>query len=255
MKRLRYEFLMAALMMAGLLALPAAQAADYPSGTQMGKKTDAGATSPRSTGSEQMGTPEPERTATPGETGQTSEPSGTGQTTVQTGSLEPSDLELTQKLHQVNQKEIALGRLAQEKASSARVRSYARMLVSHHTSADRRLLALLDKKDVDRAQLEQAATSAGERPTSGTEQPSGDTKPTAEMDETYQRLANLSGAEFDREFITTMIDEHEKAIELVRTSTDQVRDTEFRSHLRRVLPTLEQHRKMAQTILEKHLRA
>jgi putative membrane protein len=70
-------------------------------------------------------------------------------------------------------------------------------------------------------------------------------------DEAHRRLQNANGAEFDREFITVMLGEHEKAIDLVKSARQSVTDRQLRSLLGSIEPKLEQHLKMARDIAGK----
>src|SRR5213079_1986426 len=63
------------------------------------------------------------------------------------------DVKLIAKIHDANQKEIEMAQLASDKAKSARVKSYARKLVSDHKAADRQLMAYAGKKGLS-SQLE-----------------------------------------------------------------------------------------------------
>jgi predicted outer membrane protein len=65
----------------------------------------------------------------------------------------------------------------------------------------------------------------------------------------------LTGDEFDREFVSTMVQEHDKAIEMVRGARETATDPQLRGLLSGVLPKLEKHRKMAQDLLDKHLKS
>src|SRR4051812_8806786 len=50
-----------------------------------------------------------------------------------------SDRPMIQRLHDANQMEIQMGRLAQEKGASRLVKNFGRQLVADHTAADKRL--------------------------------------------------------------------------------------------------------------------
>ncbi|HXU80500.1 MAG TPA: DUF4142 domain-containing protein [Polyangia bacterium] len=144
------------------------------------------------------------------------------------------DVKLVQKIHEGHQKEIEMAQLAADKARSARVKSYARKLVNDHKAADRQLMSFASKKGLQ-SRLDQVATP-----------------PTADPDrDMHARLMGETGDEFDRDFVATMIDDHNKAIELVRTARDSAVDPQLRNLLDGVLPKLEKHRKMAQQLADK----
>ena len=145
------------------------------------------------------------------------------------------DLKLVQKIHDAHQKEIEMAQLAADKARSARVKSYARKLVDDHKAADRQLMSYASKKGMT-SRLEQVATP-----------PPADKEGT----DMHARLMGETGAEFDHDFVATMVDDHDKAIEAVRTARDSAGDPRLRDLFNGLLPKLEKHRKMAQQLLDK----
>jgi putative membrane protein len=64
-------------------------------------------------------------------------------------------------------------------------------------------------------------------------------------------LRKLRGAEFDRKFLATMFEEHERGLSEVRDAYGRVRHTEVRSLLGKLIPVLEQHRDLAQKLSRK----
>jgi len=148
------------------------------------------------------------------------------------------DVRLIQKVNELNEKELKIAQLAADKARSARVKSYARTLVSHHKATQRQLLSYVNRRGLA-SQLHQAATT--ERPGEGR----------ADM---HARLMGETGAEFDHDFVATMLDDHDRAIEQVRTARDAAVNPQLRDLFHGLLPKLEKHRKMAQQLLEKHLK-
>jgi len=151
------------------------------------------------------------------------------------------DLSLIQKVHEANQKEIDMGQLAADKARSQKVKSYARKLVNDHKTADRQLMTYARNKGLE-SRLEQTAANTN----------AGETKTETDM---HARLMGETGNEFDHDFAATMVDEHDKAIEMVKSARDSAGDPELRSLLTKVLPTLEKHRKMAQDLVDKHVKS
>jgi putative membrane protein len=141
------------------------------------------------------------------------------------------DARVVSKLHHINQMEIDAGKLAQDKGQSKQVRDFGARLVKDHQAADKKLMAYADKKGID----------ANAMPPAGNDQ---EAKDQDKMD----RLRNLSGAEFDNQFASTMAEGHQKAIDLVQTSKDTVSDTQLRTMLTQLLPTLQKHEHMAQAV-------
>jgi putative membrane protein len=181
--------------------------------------------------------PSPTESAPGAPTGTTSEKTNDAGRTA-TASADP-DVGVMQKVHQANQQELEMAQMALDKAQSPRVKAYAKKLVSDHTAADKQLLAYADKKKIDRSELQVAST-----PTEA-----------AKAGDPHAKLNTSSGAEFDRDFVTVMIDEHDKAIEMVKTAKGTVSDKQLAKMLSAMLPKLERHKKMAQDLLDKHLKS
>lgn len=146
---------------------------------------------------------------------------GTGATpgaTGTAGAADNVDREFLQNITVANQREIALGQLALQKATNPSVREFAEMMVRDHQQAGDELRQVLSKHTI-------------QLPVS-----------TDDTNDARERLADLTGAEFDREFMNTMVDEHEKAVEMVR---DEAEDNDTHADIRqwasKTLPTLQQH--------------
>ena len=149
------------------------------------------------------------------------------------------DVRLIQKIHALNEKELKIAQLAADKARSPRVKSYASMLVSQHKAADRQLMSYARKRGL-MSRMQQVASP----PVSG-----------ASNGDMHARLMGETGAEFDHDFVATMVDDHDLAIEAVRTARDAAVDPQLRDLFHGLLPKLEKHRKMAQQLLDKHVKS
>lgn len=148
------------------------------------------------------------------------------------------DVRLLQKVHELNEQELKIAQLAADKARSSRVKSYARTLVNHHKAVQRQLLSYVTRRGLANQLQQEVATQT---PGSGV----------ADM---HARLVGETGAEFDHDFVATMVDDHDRAIELVRSTRDSAVDPQLRDLFHGLLPKLEKHRKMGQQLLEKHLK-
>jgi putative membrane protein len=149
------------------------------------------------------------------------------------------DVRLVQKIHQLNEQELKIAQLAADKARSPRVKSYARLLVSQHKAAERQLMSYVNRRGL-LTRLQQTATT-GTTGTAGADR--------------HARLLGETGAEFDHDFVATMVDDHDQAIEQLRTARDSAVDPQLRDLFHGLLPKLEKHRKMAQQLLDKHLKS
>ena len=122
-----------------------------------------------------------------------------------------------------NKAEVALGTLAQTRASSAAVKDFGQKMVTDHTKAYDELAAIATAK--------------------GAAVP---TEPTAAQKRTAASMAKLEGAAFDREFAKVMVADHKKAVALFQNEAANGRDADLKAWAGKTLPTLKEHLEMAQ---------
>jgi len=139
--------------------------------------------------------------------------------------LSDSDKNFLMKAEKDNIAEQEIGRFAAEKTQNKDVKDYAQMLVDDHTKALNDLVDLMNKK--------------------GMAQPNG--LPKVEHD-AMNKLNGLSGADFDREFINMMVEDHQKAVSEFRQEKDMAQDKDVKSYADNVLPVLEKHLQKAQEL-------
>jgi putative membrane protein len=135
--------------------------------------------------------------------------------------------EVLLKLHHSNQMEVAAGKLAQQKGQSKDVKSFGKTLVSDHSAADKKVMALAKEEKI-------------KLPTSP---PMSDDK----MD----KMKSATGAEFDKMFAADMLEDHRKAIDEVTAARDNTKDEKLKALLVATLPVLEKHRDTAERLTDK----
>ena len=119
--------------------------------------------------------------------------------------------------------EVQMGQLAQKQASSDGVRSFGEMLEKDHSAANQKATA--------------AATSLGITPP---------TSPNNKQKADYDKMSKLSGAQFDRMFITHMIADHKKDIKDYEKASKK-KDAAG-SYATDALPTLHKHLETAKSL-------
>lgn len=147
---------------------------------------------------------------------------GTGN---QGGALAAQDRTFAMQAASGGMLEVQLGQLASQKAANAQVRSFGQRMVTDHSQANQRLMQVAQNK--------------------------GLTLPTEMMPEHRAHLdmmSPLSGAEFDRMYMSHMLMEHNKDISNFEQQTRNGQDGDLRSFAQQTLPTLLQHRELAQSI-------
>lgn len=122
--------------------------------------------------------------------------------------------------------EVQVAQLAASKATDANVKSFASMLVDHHTAANNELTKIANAK--------------------GVELPAA---PKRALRRDIEQLGKKSGAEFDRDFVRDVgIKAHEKDIKLFQKASKDVKDAELKAFVDKTLPTLQEHLAAAQKL-------
>lgn len=119
--------------------------------------------------------------------------------------------------------EVELGHLAMERAASAEVKAFGQRMVMDHGRANQ--------------QLTQIATSKGM--TLATKLP-------PDMQQMRDRLARLSGAEFDRMYVRHMVEDHKKDVSDFEKQAENGTDPSLRTFAQQTLPTLREHLTLAE---------
>lgn len=124
--------------------------------------------------------------------------------------------------------EVELGRLAAQKAADPAVREFGQRMVADHSKASAELKAIAVRKGM---QLPNDMNS--------------DQK--SEMD----KLSKLSGAEFDKEYISAMVKDHEDDVKAFETQSKEGNDADVKAFAAKTLPTLQDHLQMARNAAQK----
>lgn len=132
------------------------------------------------------------------------------------------DAEFVQKAGIGGLAEVKLAKLAIERAKSPEVKQFARKMLADHSKANTELKAIADKK--------------------GLEVP---TKLDADNQKTYEKLAGLTGADFDKEYMATMVDDHKTDVAEFKQQSENGSDPDLKHFAMKTLPTLERHMDMA----------
>lgn len=121
--------------------------------------------------------------------------------------------------------EVECGQLAQSKATNAKVKSFASMMVNDHTGANAQVKSLAGARNI--------------------------TLPTSVSDEhkkAKDELSKKSGADFDKAYMDQMVDDHQKTINLFEKASGDVNDAEVKTFADNTLPKLRMHLDSAKAI-------
>jgi putative membrane protein len=124
--------------------------------------------------------------------------------------------------------EVQMGNLALQKASNADVKAFGQRMVTDHSKAN--------------AELAQLAT------TKGLALP---TELTGEHKEMFDHLSSLSGAEFDKQYMKHMVEDHEKDVAAFDKASTSATDADVKGWAGKTLPTLQQHLEQAKSTARK----
>jgi len=124
--------------------------------------------------------------------------------------------------------EVEMGRLAAQKGQNPDVKRFGERMVTDHSKVNDELKQLAARKGV---------TVPG--------------TPSAEQKEEMDKLAKLSGAAFDRQYMKLMVADHDTDVKGFKEQASNASDSDVKSFVSKTLPTLEEHQKMAHEIAGK----
>lgn len=163
-------------------------------------------------------------------TGSTTAPSDTGSTASSAGSAKSHKVdkklqEDVQKIHAANQAEVHMGQMGQQQASSPEVKQFAQKLEQDHQQLDEKLT--------------QTAQTAGM-----TLEGKGYESQQKDAQKAMKKLQGKTGEEFDKEFVSMMVKDHEKDIKETQKAAKQARkdnQTELASLLDQAVAGMKSH--------------
>lgn len=124
--------------------------------------------------------------------------------------------------------EVQLGKVAQEKGVSQRVKDFGAMMVKDHSEANDKLKTIASTLNI--------------------------TLPDSVSDDTKKEIDKLKmkkGREFDKAYVDMMLDDHKKDIADFRKCADNCSDSSIKAFASNTLPTLEKHLDSVQSIAGK----
>jgi putative membrane protein len=124
--------------------------------------------------------------------------------------------------------EVELGRLALQRAADSSVRDFGQRMVTDHTAANAELKSIATRKNI---QLP--------------------TEVTSDQKSMIEKLAKLSGAEFDKEYMSDMVKDHEADVKDFQTQGNEGTDPDVKAFAAKTLPILQKHLQMARDAAKK----
>jgi putative membrane protein len=152
----------------------------------------------------------------------------TGSTGGTVSNLSAADKEFVMKAAQGGMAEVQLGQIASAKGVSADVQTFGNRMVTDHSKANDELKQLVTTKGL--------AMPADAGP---------------EHQKTINTLSKKSAKDFDREYMSDMVDDHEKDVKEFEKASKDAKDSDIRTWASKTLPTLQEHLRMAKDTLKK----
>jgi len=121
--------------------------------------------------------------------------------------------------------EVEMAKLAQQKAESSEVKSFAQKLEKDHTQANSELKQVASKKNITLPDSPSKAHQAK-----------------------HDKLSKLSGAAFDKAYIAAMLEDHQKDVREFSREASAGTDSDVKAFAAKTLPTLKDHLQQVQEL-------
>lgn len=121
--------------------------------------------------------------------------------------------------------EVELGKMALEKSSNPQVKEFATMMVKDHGMANTELMAIAKQKNI--------------------------TLPTTVDDEHKKKMEDLSkktGADFDKAYVSAMVDGHKSTLKLMEDESKDGKDADLKAFATKTAPIVQSHLQMINKI-------
>jgi len=143
----------------------------------------------------------------------------------QRGQLNSKDFKFVTDASRGGMEEVQLGQLAKQKAGSPAVKEFGERMITDHQKANDDLKQIAQKKGaLIPNELSRHETSA------------------------LDKLQNLSGAEFDKYYVSNMVRDHRKDVREFEKASQNLSDPDLKAFAEKTLPTLQEHLRMAENL-------
>jgi putative membrane protein len=149
----------------------------------------------------------------------------TDTTSTATGTLSESDRDFVLEAAKGGLMEVEAGRMAQEKATSQRIKDFGAMMVRDHSQANQELKSLASSRNVLLPDTLDA-----------------------DMKEHMESMRKMSGKEFDKHYIDMMKDDHKDDISKFEKASNNATDADVKAFAAKTLPVLRTHRDSVEAI-------
>jgi len=144
--------------------------------------------------------------------------SGKMASTAGTMTVDESDAKFVTEAASGGMTEVILGKIAQEKSSNAKIKEFGAMMVTDHSKANDELTALAKSKNITIP-----------------------TAPGADDQKMIDDLNKKTGADFDKAYVSMMVDDHKKDIGKFEDVQKNSKDADLKAFATKTLPVLKKH--------------
>jgi putative membrane protein len=145
------------------------------------------------------------------------------------GPVSQEDADWAAKVANANMTEIELSKVAQDKATSQRLKDFANMMVTDHTKAGDQMKQLAATKNI--------------------------TLPANLNDASQKKLDNLNkkaaGKDFDKAYTDDMLDGHKNAVDAFKKGSTDLKDADLKNFATQTLPVIQMHQDSIKAIAGK----
>ncbi len=136
-----------------------------------------------------------------------------------------SDTSFFHKLAEGGMAEVDFGKLAEQKSTNPKVKSFAQMMVKDHSAANEKLESLASSQHITLPRTLDAAHDAEKT-----------------------KLEGLTGQSFDKSYIQSQVKAHEKTLNLLEKEISSGQDPQAKALAQQVLPTIREHMEAVRTL-------
>lgn len=143
----------------------------------------------------------------------------------------PSDPQIAEIVTTANTGEINAGKLAESKAKNAKVKEFAKDMIKEHTAVNQQVAALAKKTKMSPAESDTSKMLKDDAAKEATS------------------LKGMSGAGFDKAYIDSQVDDHEKVLQTIDAMLlPNAKDADLKAMLQKVRPSVASHLEHAKTL-------
>ena len=141
------------------------------------------------------------------------------------GGMAKQDHQYFREIAQASMAEVEAGKLAQQQAGADEVKKYAEEMVQDHGKMMQEQERLAQSKGVPMPK-----------------------EPKKEHQSALKKLQKAQGEQFDRAYMSQMVQDHEKALKTVKEAAQKAKDPELKAMAQKAQPDIERHLQMARQI-------